>query len=119
MLKKVYFLSTCDTCKRIMKEANVDDSFDLQDVKYMPLSLGQIEELRKHTDCYEELINKRARKLKDELALNPVTSDMSYRDLLLKDYTFLKRPVFLFDDRAFIGNAKKNVDALLSFLDKK
>ncbi|MTI20003.1 arsenate reductase, partial [Fulvivirga sp. RKSG066] len=36
--KKVYYLSTCDTCKRIMKEVGVDDSFEQHDIKKMPIT---------------------------------------------------------------------------------
>ena len=36
--------------------------------------------------------------------------------LILEEYTFLKRPVILVNGTIFIGNAQKNVDALIKFL---
>nr|WP_321406374.1 ArsC/Spx/MgsR family protein [uncultured Carboxylicivirga sp.] len=112
MSRKVYFLSTCDTCKRIMKEVGVDESFELQDIKFNPVTEEQVESFFEHTQSYEALINKRARKLKDTLAQNPVNEDADYKRLLLLDYTFLKRPVFEIDDQLFIGNAAQTVEAI-------
>lgn len=112
MSRKVYFLSTCDTCKRIMKEVGVDESFELQDIKFNPVTEEQIESFFEHTQSYEALINKRARKLKDTLVENPVNKDADYKKLLLMDYTFLKRPVFEIDDQLFIGNATKTIEAI-------
>jgi len=112
MQRKVYFLSTCDTCKRIMKEVGVDDSFEQQDIKFNPVTEEQVEWFYKHTGSYEELLSKRARKLKDALSGNPVSEDADYKKLLLMDYTFLKRPVFEIDGQLFVGNAKKTVEAI-------
>ncbi|MBS2098346.1 arsenate reductase family protein [Carboxylicivirga linearis] len=118
MNKKVYYLSTCDTCKRIMKEVGVDDSFEQQDIKTTPVTEEQVENFYKHTNNYEALINKRARKLKDALTENPIKEDGDYKKLLLMDYTFLKRPVFEIGDQLFVGNAKKTVEAIIETLNK-
>lgn len=112
MSRKVYYLSTCDTCKRIMKEVNVDDSFVQQDIKTEPITEEQVESLYVHTKSHEALINKRARKLKAALEANPVTTDADYKKLLLMDYTFLKRPVFEIDGKLFVGNSPKTVAAV-------
>ncbi len=112
MKRKVYYLSTCDTCKRIMKEVGVDNSFEQQDIKTNPITEDQVEELYKQTQSYEALINKRARKLKDALLENPIASDADYKELLLLDYTFLKRPVFVIDNQLFVGNAKSTIEQL-------
>lgn len=112
MQRKVYFLSSCDTCQRIMKEVGVDDSFEQQDIKFNPITEEQLEVFHKHTGSYEELLNKRARKLKEALANNPINSDAGYKKLLLQDYTFLKRPVFEIDGQLFVGNAPKTLAAV-------
>jgi len=116
MKKKVYFLSTCDTCKRIIKEVGVDVSFEQQDIKTNPVTEEQVESFYKHTNSYEALINKRARKLKDALAENPINNDADYKKLLLMDYTFLKRPVFEIGNQLFVGNSKKTVEEIKQFL---
>ena len=54
MQRKVYFLSTCDTSRRIMKEVGVDDSFEQQDIKFNPVTEEQIEHFYRQTGSYEE-----------------------------------------------------------------
>lgn len=112
MKPKVYFLSTCDTCRRIMKEVGFDESFEQQDIKFNPVTAKQTEKFYKYTGSYEALINKRARKLKAALKEHPVKEDTDYKDLLLMDYTFLKRPVFEINNQLFVGNAPKTVEAV-------
>ncbi len=119
MTRKVYYLSTCDTCRRIMKEVGVDNSFEQQDIKFNPVTAEQAEQFYKYTGSYEALINKRARKLKEVLKQHPVKEDADYRELLLMDYTFLKRPVFEIDNQLFVGNAPKTVEAIKEALARK
>ena len=70
-MKKIYYLSTCDTCKRIMKELNLPSSFIKQDIKTQGLSEQDVEEMQNLAGSYEALFSKRAqlykqRNLKDE-----------------------------------------------------
>jgi arsenate reductase len=39
-------------------------------------------------------------------------SEAGYRQYILDEYTFLKRPVFIVDGAIFIGNSKKVVEEL-------
>ena len=43
---------------------------------------------------------------------NQVLSEADYRQFLLDEYTFLKRPVFIVDEEIFIGNSKKVIEKL-------
>lgn len=106
-MKKIYYLSTCDTCKRILKELAPLTDVDLQDIKSQPISQTQLEEMRYLAGSYEALFSKRAR-LYREKGLN--TQDLKeddYKNLILEHYTFLKRPVILINDKIFVGNSKK------------
>jgi arsenate reductase len=38
--------------------------------------------------------------------------EKDYQKFILSEYTFLKRPVVIFNDKIFIGSGKKNVEAL-------
>jgi arsenate reductase len=38
-------------------------------------------------------------------------TEKDYRRYILEEYTFLKRPVLIVDDKIFIGNSPKNVEA--------
>ncbi|ALU75896.1 arsenate reductase family protein [Tenacibaculum finnmarkense] len=110
-MKKVYYLQTCDTCKRILKEVNID-GFEKQEIKTNKVTVSQLEEMRKLTDSYQSLFNKRARLYKEKELKNKEISEAEYRDFILEEYTFLKRPVFILEDKIFIGNSKKVIEAL-------
>ncbi|AXT57501.1 hypothetical protein J8L88_00190 [Aquimarina sp. MMG015] len=110
-MKKIYYLSTCDTCKRIMNELNLSSDFVLQDIKSEGISLVQIEEMKSLAGSYESLFSKRARLYKERDLKNQALAEDDYKNLILEHYTFLKRPVLLFDNQIFIGNSKKVVEA--------
>lgn len=110
-MKKIYYLSTCDTCKRILKELEVPGSFELQDIKEEPLNLEQLLELKHRAGNYEALLSKRARLYKERDLKNKQLSEEDYKNLLLEHYTFLKRPVIVNGEKIFIGNSKKEVAA--------
>jgi len=60
-MKKIYHLSTCDTCQRILKELQPLDDFQLQDIKTETITTPQIEEMKALAGSYEALFSKRAR----------------------------------------------------------
>ncbi|WP_298528624.1 arsenate reductase family protein [uncultured Christiangramia sp.] len=113
-MKKVYHLSTCDTCKRILKELDLPDDFELQDIKTEAISKVQLEEMHLLAGSYESLFNKRARLYKERDLKNKSLEESDYKELILEHYTFLKRPVVINGDKIFIGNSKKTVEAAKS-----
>ena len=110
-MKKVYFLQTCDTCKRILKEVNTD-GFELQEIKSNPINATQLAEMYALSGSYENLFNKRARLYKSLDLKNKIISETNYKQYLLDEYTFLKRPVFIIENEIFIGNSKRVVEEL-------
>ncbi len=110
-MKKVYFLQTCDTCRRILKEVSLEN-FEKQEIKSNPLTVAQLEEMHSLSNSYEALFNKRAKKYKAMNLKGETISEKDYRQLILDEYTFLKRPVFIVDDTIFIGNSKKEIERL-------
>ena len=110
-MKKIYYLSTCDTCKRIINELNLPKDFTLQDIKTEPMTESQIEAMRALTDSYESLFSKRARLYKELGLKEKSLSEDDIKNYILEHYTFLKRPVIIFNNQIFIGNSKKTVEA--------
>ena len=110
-MKKVYFLQTCDTCKRILKDLNTN-SFERQEIKAENVTVSQLEEMHQLSGSYEALFNKRAKLYKAMDLKNQVLSEADYRQFILDEYTFLKRPVFILNDEIFIGNSKKVIQNL-------
>ena len=111
-MRKIYYLSTCSTCKRIIKELNLDNSFELQDIKANKITNQQIEEMHKLSGSYDNLFSKRAMKYKSLGLKEKNLNESDIKDLILKEYTFLKRPVIILNDKIFIGNSKKVVEAI-------
>lgn len=110
-MKKIYYLKTCDTCKRIMKEINLPQSFQKQDIKNEEITVKQLEELHALAGSYEALFSKRAKLYKERNLKDEVLTEKDYKNLLLEHYTFLKRPVIVNETEVFIGNSKKTVEA--------
>ena len=112
-IRKVYYLSSCSTCKRIMNEIGSKiDLFQIQDIKSEQMTTEQLDEMKNLSGSYSSLFSKRSMQYR-ALGLNEKNlGEEDCRDLILKEYTFLKRPVFIVDGEIFIGNSKKVVEAL-------
>ncbi|PTX44892.1 arsenate reductase [Christiangramia gaetbulicola] len=110
-MKKIYHLSTCDTCKRIIKELDLPDSFIFQDIKTEEITEAQLEEMKELSGSYESLFSKRARLYKERDLKNKDLIEEDFKKLILEHYTFLKRPVIINEEQIFVGNSKKNVAA--------
>lgn len=109
--KTIFYLSTCDTCKRILEEIVPGADVVLQDIKTNPITSDELEELKKRAGSYLALFSKVARKYRS-MGLNEMQlTEADYRKYLLIDYTFLKRPVVVVGRRIFIGNAPSTVAA--------
>lgn len=111
VMKKIYHLSTCSTCQRIIKELQPLTGFELQDIKTEPISRNQLEEMHNLSNGYEALFSKRAVLYRERELKNQHLKEDDFKALILEHYTFLKRPVILVNDQIFIGNSKKVVEA--------
>lgn len=113
-MKKVFYLNTCDTCRKILAQFDLTD-WELREIKKEPITKEELEEMYKQTKSYESLFSKKSTQIKlRELDAKSLT-EKDFKELLLDHYTFLKRPVFITDDKIFVGNDKKNVEALQEF----
>lgn len=110
-MKKVYYLKTCNTCMRILKEIQLPSNFVLQDIKEDSITVSQLEELHKLSGSYESLFSKRAKLYKEMGLKNANLQERDFKHYILEHYTFLKRPVIVMDNSIFIGNSKKVVEA--------
>ncbi len=110
-MQKVYYLSSCDTCKRVMKEIEIPSSFIKQDIKVQGITEEELDELFNLTDSYEELFSRRAKLYQERNLKEQNLLEEDYKHLLLEHYTFLKRPVIVNNDKIFIGSDAKTVAA--------
>lgn len=109
-MKRIFYLSTCDTCKRILNSWNTD-GVELQDIKTEPMTADQVDHIIGLSGSAEALFSKRARKYKELGLKDQDLSDAEVRELIINEYTFLKRPVLVLGDKIFVGNSKKVVEA--------
>ena len=115
-MKKCYYLSTCSTCTRILKEWNLGSDYVLQDIKTEPMTESQVDEMIALAGSAESLFSRRAQKYKIMELGDKTLAEKDYRQLIIDEYTFLKRPVLISGDNIFIGNAKKTIQEALDFL---
>ena len=109
-MKKVYYLSTCDTCKRIIKELQLKEKgFLFQDIKTEKITPVQLDELKKIAGSYEALFSRVSRQYKERKLADVSLTELDYKKLILEEYTFLKRPVIVYKNNLFIGNSKETI----------
>jgi arsenate reductase len=111
-MKKIYYLGTCSTCIRIIKELGLDiEKMEFQDIKTEKMTPAQVEQMKEMSGSYESLFSRRAMKYKSMGLADKDLTENDYRDLIVEEYTFLKRPVIILDDQIFVGNSKNVVNA--------
>ena len=69
-----------------------------------------------HAGSYEALFSRRAMKFRSMGLADQTLTEDDYRRLILEEYTFLKRPVFLTDDGVTAGSAKAEVARAVELL---
>jgi len=112
-MKKIYHLGNCTTCQAIIKETGLDKKgFEMQDIKFEKITPAQLDAMKKMAGSYEALFSRRAMKYKEWGLKDKKLGEKDYRDYILQEYTFLKRPVVIKDDKISIGSEKKTVAAL-------
>ena len=112
-MKKIYHLANCTTSQAIIKDTQIDrKGFQLQDIKFEKITPAQLEEMKKMAGSYESLFSRRAMKYKELGLKDKKLEEKDYRDFILEEYTFLKRPVVIVNNKIFVGSEKKTVEAL-------
>lgn len=103
----IYHLASCSTCQTILKSIPNLRKFTLREIKSAPITAKELDEMKRLAGSYEALFSRVALKYR-ALGLNKMTlTEKDYRSWILKEYTFLKRPVMVLPDRILIGNAPK------------
>jgi len=113
----MYCLSTYSTCTAIIRDTAINKKgFELQDIKTAKITAAQLDEMKKIAGSYEALFSRRALKYKSLGLKDKSLTEKDYRKHILEEYTFLKRPVTIINNKIFIGSEKKSVEALMNEL---
>lgn len=109
-MNKIYHLASCSTCQRIIKELESLAKFELQNIREEKITPKQLDDLAKIVGSYEALFSRKAMKYRALGLHEKQLSEKDYRQLILEEDTFLKRPVIIVGKKAFVGNAKKTIE---------
>ncbi|MDP1744172.1 MAG: ArsC/Spx/MgsR family protein [Bacteroidota bacterium] len=111
-MQKIYYLSSCSTCIRIIKDLELKDKkFDLQDIKNEKITAAQLAEMKKKAGSYEALFSRVALKYRALGLDKKQLTEENYKNYILQEYTFLKRPVIITGNKIFVGNSKNTIAA--------
>lgn len=116
-MKKVFYLKTCGTNKKIMSDLNLSD-WQLREIKSEPVTEKELQELYEKTQSYETLFSKKSTQIKARGIDVASLKESDFKNLILSHYSFLKRPVFITDNEIFAGNDKENLKKLNEFFGK-
>ena len=88
-MKKIYHLSSCSTCVRIIKDLELKDKkFEFQDIKTQKITPAQLEEMKKLAGNYESLFSRVAQKYKALKLGEQSLTENDYKNTSLKNILF-------------------------------
>ena len=105
----IYYLASCDTCRKIIKSLPKNHDFKFRDIKQDPITVTELEQMRELSGSYEALFSKKAQLYKSMNLKNQSLTEDDFKKYILQHYTFLSRPVFIIDGKIYIGNSQQNI----------
>lgn len=115
-MKKIYYLNGCSTCQRVLRALQPPEDIPMQDVKTNPITQEQLEQLAARSGSYKSLFNTRALLYRERGLSRQYLSETDYKNLMLEHYTFMRRPVVVFNEHIFIGSSKKQTEVAKAVL---
>ena len=115
---RIFHLGNCTTCQRILKELQPGPGVGMQDIKTEPITPAQLDEMKELAGSYEALFSRRAMKFREWGLHEKQLAETDYRQYILDEYTFLKRPVIVLHEQIFIGNTQQTVAAAKAALNR-
>lgn len=114
-MKRIYYLSTCQTCMKILAKLQTQNA-ELINLKQKNVSPEDLDMMYQRTGSYESMFNKRAQKWKSLPESERPQSDEQFRELILNEYTFLKRPAVIADGEIALGNDNASVVKMIELI---
>lgn len=108
-MNKIYYLASCDTCRKIIKSLPKDHDLKFHDIKQDPITVEELEEMHRLSGSYEALFSKKAQLYKSMDLKNKSLTEADFKKYILEHYTFLSRPVFIINGQIYIGNSQQNM----------
>ncbi|WP_428230995.1 arsenate reductase family protein [Flavobacterium sp.] len=117
-MNKIYYLASCDTCRKIIKSLPKDNNLVFHDIKQNPITEAELEEMYQLAGSYEALFSKKAQLYKSMDLKNQSLTEADFKKYILEHYTFLSRPVFIIDGKIYIGNTQPVTLQVVKALEK-
>jgi arsenate reductase len=115
-MNTIYYLASCDTCRKIIKMLPKNIELDFQDIRQNPINEEALQKMYKLTGSYEVLFSKRAQLYKSLGLKDKKLTEADFKKYILEHYTFLSRPVFIIDNKIYVGNSQKVINEVISVL---
>lgn len=109
MSNKIYYLASCDTCRKIIKSLPKDNNLVFHDIKQNPITAEELEEMYQLSGSYEALFSKKAQLYKSMGLKDKNLTEADFKKYILEHYTFLSRPVFIIGGKVYVGNSQQNM----------
>jgi arsenate reductase-like glutaredoxin family protein len=94
-----------------MSEFDLTD-FEQREIKSKAVSEEELQKMYDLSNSYEALFSKKSTQIKERNIDVKSLQEEDFNKLILEDYRFLKRPVFIINQKIFIGSDKKNIELL-------
>lgn len=108
-MNKIYYLASCDTCRKIIKALPQGHNLVFHDIKQDPITEEQLDEMYQFSGSYEALFSKKAQLYKSLGLKDKALTEADFKKYILEHYTFLSRPVFIIDVAIYIGNSQQSM----------
>jgi arsenate reductase len=116
-MKKVYHLSSCSTCQKIIKDLQLrEKGFVLQDIKTEKITSPQLDKMIEMAGSVDPLFSTKAIKYRELGLKDKKLTDREKKDYILSEYTFLKRPVIIVSLKIFAGSSSEIISRVKSIL---
>lgn len=113
IMNKIYYLASCDTCRKIIKSLPKNHNLVFHDIKQNPITVSELEQMRELSGSYEALFSKKAQLYKSMDLKNKSLTEDDFKKHILEHYTFLSRPVFIINGKIYIGNSQQNMHQVM------
>lgn len=109
IMNKIYYIASCDTCRKIIKTLPNGNNLVFRDIKQNPLTTEELDEMYQLSGSYEGLFSKKAQLYKSLNLKDKSLTEDDYKKYILEHYTFLSRPVFVIDGKVFVGGTQQSM----------
>ena len=108
-MNKIYYLASCDTCRKIIKALPKGHDLVFHDIKQDPITEEQLDEMYQLSGSYEALFSKKAQLYKSLGLKDIALTEADFKKYILEHYTFLSRPVFVIDGQVYVGGSQQSM----------